>query len=57
VALTLSISALVMTVAVVGFPGLGCAMTATGIRIAAVSKTLSAVFFIAFLLNSRPQTL
>jgi hypothetical protein len=51
VALILSISALVMTVAVVGFPGLGWAMTATGIKTAAASKILRAVFFIAFLLN------
>src|SRR3981081_1063860 len=51
VALILSISALVMTVAVVGFPGLGWAKTARGIRTAAVSKTFSAVFFIVFLLN------
>jgi hypothetical protein len=43
-------------VAVVGFPGLGWAMIATGIRIAAASKTLRTVFFIASLLNSRPQT-
>ena len=55
VALILSISALVMTVAVVGLPGLGWAMTATGIRIAAASKTFSAVLFIASLLNSRPE--
>src|SRR6267378_3691366 len=58
VALILSISALVMTVAVVGFPGLGWAKTARGIRAAAVSKTFSAVFFIVFLLNivsCRPQ--
>jgi hypothetical protein len=40
-----------MTVAVVGFPGLGWANSATGIRTAAVSKTFSAVFFIVFLLN------
>jgi hypothetical protein len=40
-----------------GVSRLGWAMTATGIRIAAASKTLSAVFFIAFLLNSRPQAL
>jgi len=53
----LSISALVIRVAVVGFPGLGWAMTATGIRIAAASKTFSAAFFIAFLLNSRRQAL
>src|ERR1700730_7807127 len=51
VALILSISALVMTVAVVGFPGLGWARTARGIRTAAVSKTFSAVFFMVFLLN------
>src|SRR5258705_5793269 len=51
VALILSISALVMTVAVVGFPGLGWAMSATGITTAAVSKTFSAVFFIVLLLN------
>src|SRR5258705_5304257 len=51
VALILSISALVMTVAVVGFPGLGWAMSATGIATAAASKTFSAVFFIVLLLN------
>src|SRR5947199_6113171 len=51
VALILSISALVITVAVVGFRGLGWAMTAIGTRTAAASKTFSAVFFIVFLLN------
>jgi hypothetical protein len=51
VALILSISALVMTVAVVGFPGLGWAWTVTGVRTAAVSKTFSAGFFIVFLQN------
>src|SRR4029077_11841761 len=51
VALILSISALVMTVAVVGFPGLGWAETVVGIRTAAASKTLSAAFFMAFLLD------
>jgi hypothetical protein len=35
-----------MTVAVVGFPGRGWANIATGIRIAAMSRTLSAVLFI-----------
>src|SRR5438309_7804559 len=49
VALILSISALVITVAVVGFPGLGWAYIATGIRIVAASKTFSAMFFIVFL--------
>src|SRR6185503_7171786 len=51
VALILSISALVMTVAVVGFPGLGWAMSATGITTAAASRTFSVVFFIVLLLN------
>src|SRR5580704_14969834 len=40
-----------MTVAVVGFPGLGWAEIAAGIRTAAVSQTFSAVCFIVFLLN------
>jgi hypothetical protein len=40
-----------MTVAVVGFPGLGWAETTRGIRTAAASPTFSAVFFIVFLLN------
>src|SRR5262245_57115401 len=58
VARILSISALVITVDVVGFPGLIWAWTASGIRTAAASKTVSAVFFIAFLLNiSRPSAL
>ena len=46
VAAILSISALVITVAVVGFPGLGWAPAATGIRTAAVSKPVNAVLFI-----------
>src|SRR5436190_3960857 len=51
VALILSISALVMTVAVVGFPGLGWAYIATGIRTVAASRTFSAVFLMVFLLK------
>src|SRR5207237_10226485 len=51
VALILSISALVMTVAVVGFPGLGWAYIATGIRIVAASRTFSAGFLMLFLLQ------
>src|SRR3954466_3063904 len=51
VALILSISALVITVAVVGFPGLGCAKTTRGIRIAAATTSLIVVFLISFLLG------
>src|SRR3954465_1294227 len=40
-----------MRVAVVGFPALGCASIATGIRIVAASKTVSAVFLIRFLVK------
>src|SRR5579884_1304861 len=53
VALILSISALVITVAVVGLPGLGCAYTATEISTAAVGSARSAAFFMVFLLNSQ----
>src|SRR5262249_58319333 len=38
-------------VAVVGFPGLGWALIASGVRTTAASRTFSATFFIVFLLE------
>src|SRR6187549_1877999 len=57
VAAILSISALVITVAVVGFPGLGWAPAVRGIRTAAVSKPVNAVLFIGVLLNTSRREL
>src|SRR5260221_1649123 len=51
VALILSISAFVITVAVVGFPALGCAYTTRGIRTDAASTTFTTMFLMSFLLH------